>query len=80
MLMMVLLLLLAAVWAGVFAIARLVAPTAVSALGASAFVAFLGGRVAAADYGLWWGDMLTAVAAAGILAFLAVTVRSRLRG
>lgn len=78
--MMVLLLLLAAVWAGVFAIARLVAPTAVSAFGATAFVAFLGGQVASADYGLWWGDMMMAAAAVGVLAFLALTVRPRLRG
>jgi hypothetical protein len=78
--MMVMLLLLSTVWVGVFAIARLVAPSAVSVFGATAFAAMLGGQVAATDYGLWWGDVLMVTAGLGVLAFLALTVRPRLRG
>lgn len=72
--------LLCVVWVGVFAIARLMVPAVPAAFGATAFLALLGGQVAALDHAQWWGDVVSGMGALALLAFLADTVRPRRAG
>lgn len=71
-------LLLSIVWIGVFALARLMVPARAAALGATGMLALLGGQVVSADFGLWWGEVVSLTGVAGILGFLVLTVRLRI--